>query len=54
MSIHVSVDEFETLEFPHATGWVVDPQGYLHVTVKDNGNCATFQPRAWTYVSRVE
>lgn len=54
MSIHVRTHEAIPIQsFPQATGWVVD-NGYLHVIVKDNGNCATFHPSAWLSVERVE
>lgn len=54
MSIRVRTYEAISVQsFPQATGWVVD-NGYLHVIVKDNGNCATFHPSAWLSVERDE
>lgn len=53
MSIFVNTTFSDCAEYKQATGWVVD-NGYLHVMVKDNGNCATFHPSAWLSVERDE
>jgi hypothetical protein len=55
MTIHVSTtDDFSPRSFPNATGWHVDENGYLHVTVTSKGNCATFHPQSWRSVEREE
>jgi hypothetical protein len=53
MSIHVITKE-TSRTFPDATGWHVDENGYLHITVQGNGNCATFHPTTWMSVEREE
>ncbi|MDQ0241179.1 hypothetical protein [Arthrobacter bambusae] len=53
MAIHV-ITNTTSRRHPEATGWVIDANGYLHVTVKDNGNCASYHPSAWWSVEREE
>lgn len=53
MSIHV-ITNSTSRTHPEGTGWHIDENGYLHITVTGNGNCASYHPSAWWSVERYE